>query len=160
MTNWQYGTAIANGQQPVQGGGGGQVIYFRDPLDARRAMQGQRVPTAEYPDGYLGTINSRREDRLLNALKGKLNQRSYQRGVHKGERIDPGDYMWPPEFGPMTGIERQATTGLRAAPLMTVAEQLDTYGSGAVPRGAASLMNAPPNAMAPTDLRQFSPTWK
>lgn len=152
MTDWQYGTTLYNSTQPVQGGLG-QVMSFRDPLDARRAMQGQ-VPTAQYPDGYLGTIQSRREDRLLDSLKNRQNQRSYQRGVHKGEKVDPGDYMWPAEFGPMTGLERQARTGLRAAPLMTAGELLQ---SGRLPRGSASLAV---NPLVREDLRSLSPSWK
>jgi hypothetical protein len=68
-----------------------------------------RAPQAEYPDGYLGTIRSRRDDRgkpyatsdtVLDSLKARQNQRGYQRGVHKGERIDPGEYMWPDGLKP------------------------------------------------------------
>lgn len=155
MSNWQYSTVLGgtNPAQPVVAGGGGQVVSFRDPLDARRAQQGF-VPTAEYPDGYLGLIQSRREDRLLDSLKNRLNQRSYQRGVHKGEKVDPADYLWPKEFGPMTGLERQAATGLRAAPLMTPREMIE---SGQLPRGAASLVM---NPLVREDLRSLSPSWK
>jgi hypothetical protein len=154
VSNWQYGTQLAgNAAAPVQSGGGGQVISFRDPLDARRAQMGF-VPTAEYPDGYLGVIQSRREDRLLNSLKNRLNQRSYQRGVHKGEKVDPADYLWPPELDPMSGIARQARTGLRAAPLMTAREQIE---GGMLPRGAAGLAV---NPLVREDLRSLSPNWK
>jgi hypothetical protein len=65
-----------------------------------------RTPSAEYPDGYLGTIRSRRDDRgngtdtVLDSLKNRQNQRAYQRGVHKGERIDPAQYMWPENLEP------------------------------------------------------------
>jgi hypothetical protein len=68
-----------------------------------------RAPQAEYPDGYLGTIRSRRDDKgkpyamsdtVLDSLKNRQNQRAYQRGVHKGERIDPGSYMWPENLEP------------------------------------------------------------
>jgi hypothetical protein len=65
-----------------------------------------RTPSAEYPDGYLGTIRSRRDDRgngtdtVLDSLKSRQTQRGYQRGVHKGERIDPGQYMWPSALKP------------------------------------------------------------
>ena len=41
-----------------------------DALDARRSMYNQ-TPEAQYPDGYLGTINTRRGDRLLDNLKGR-----------------------------------------------------------------------------------------
>ena len=158
MTDWQYATPFNLGQPgtPVAGGGGrGLVIQYRDNLDAARARTGVRVPSAEYPDGYLGTIQSRREDRLLDALKNRLNQRSYQRGVHKGERADPADYIWPPELDPyMAGIARQATTGQRAAPLMTTAEQL------LLPRGSGSLLLQPPNPQNLDDLRRLAPGWK
>jgi hypothetical protein len=91
----------------------------RDPLDTARLGVG-RTPGAEYPDGYLGTIRSRRDDRLLNSLKARMGQRSYQRGVHKGARVDIADYLWPPELSPQRGLENQAA-GVRTAPLMQLA---------------------------------------
>ena len=75
-------------------------------LDAQRLGIG-RTPQAEYPDGYLGTIRSRRDDRVLDATKSRVNQRSYQRGVHKGERIDQSDYYWPTQLGPDRGLRNQ-----------------------------------------------------
>lgn len=81
-------------------GGGGTPVTTRSGLDALRMGVG-RTPAAEYPDGYLGTIRSRRDDRgvptdtVLDSLKNRQNQRAYQRGVHKGERIDPAQYYWP-----------------------------------------------------------------
>lgn len=112
MSDWSYNPPYNTAQpgSPVRanGGAGYQAVGFRDVLDARRAMMGIRVPQAEYPDGYLGTIQSRREDRLLDNLKKRANDRSYQRGVHKGERIDQRDYFWPEEFGPTTGLEYEA----------------------------------------------------
>lgn len=172
MSNWQYATPMG-GQpgQPTVFGGGVQALHFRSPMDARLAMQGQRIPQAEYPDGYLGTIQSRREDRLLNSLKNRLNQRSYQRGVHKGERVDPADYLWPPELDPMSGIARQAQVAVspvdgslnvpRAAPLMTVQEQMQVNGR-AIPRGAGALLTdgRQVNPYNPADLRRLGPSWK
>ena len=70
----------------------GPEAWSRDPLDAKRMAQ--FTPEATYPDGYLGTIRSRRDDRLLNDLKDRQGKRPYQRGVHKGERVDPRDYYW------------------------------------------------------------------
>lgn len=111
-SNWQNLAPMGIGQPgtPVRanGGGGVQAIPMRGALDAARTMLGDRVPSAQFPDGYLGTIQSRREDRLLDTMKNRMNQRSYQRGVHKGERIDPADYFWPEEFGPMKGLEYEA----------------------------------------------------
>jgi hypothetical protein len=131
-SNWQYLTPIEIGQPGsnvrANGGAGAQALNFRDPLDARRAAMGDRVPSAEYPDGYLGSIQSRREDRLLNTIKGRLTQRSYQRGVHKGERIDPQDYYWSEDVRPDIGLEYQAL-GLRWTQTGTPVERLTAQGS-------------------------------
>jgi hypothetical protein len=102
--NWQQtGT---NGLQGYnnQGGYGGPVA--RGDLDGIRMGTG-RVPSAEYPDGYLGTIRSRRDDRILDSVKNRVNQKAYQRGVHKGERIEPNAYFWTPDFSSNSGIQRQ-----------------------------------------------------
>jgi hypothetical protein len=102
--NWQsLGGGGLNGYNN-QGGAGTPVA--RDTLDSLRIGVG-RVPSAEYPDGYLGTIRSRRDDRLLDSIKNRVNQKAYQRGVHKGERIEPSMYYWPEQVHPMMGIERQ-----------------------------------------------------
>jgi hypothetical protein len=93
-------------------------------------MQGDQVPSAQYPDGYLGTITNRREDRLLDKMQSRANQRSYQRGVHKGERIDPGDYFWPPEFQPDVGLKYEAK-GLRWTAQGIVEERLAHLGKAA-----------------------------
>ena len=152
----------------VQGGGGsGMPLAFRDPVDAARCMMGQRAPSAEYPDGYLGTIQSRRGDRLLDGLKNNLNQRAYQRGVHKGERIDPQDYFWPDEFGPDSGLARQAaampdaSTGAmlfrveRQTVTGTLNERLTVLGQR-LPRGAEGLV-MDPRGVANSD--RLRPAW-
>lgn len=96
MANWwvdsQPGPG-APGGTTTGGGGSAGVVQYRSPLDAARASQG-KVPSAEYPDGYLGTIIDRHEDKLLAKVQEKLTERSYQRGVHKGEKIDGTDYFW------------------------------------------------------------------
>jgi hypothetical protein len=110
-SNWQY---LADGQPGsivrANGGAGTDALTFRDPLDARRAAMGARAPSAEYPDGYLGTITDRRQDRLLKGVQKRLNDRSYQRGVHKGDKLDNGDYSWPDTGGvnPQAGLVYQA----------------------------------------------------
>ena len=85
------------GTNTVYGGGG--VPVARSELDFLRLGVG-RAPQAEYPDGYLGTIRSRRDDRgrpsstsdnVLDSLKTRIGQRGYQRGVHRGERIDASE---------------------------------------------------------------------
>lgn len=108
QNNWQY-------HQPFGTEGAGTVslthgpdVGFRDGLDARRSAF-FRTPHSEYPDGYIGTIRSRRDDRLLGGVKDRVNQRNYQRGVHKGERIDQGDYHWNADMDPEAGIRRQAS---------------------------------------------------
>lgn len=98
--NWQYlgGNGFVGSYTTT--GGGGTPVTGRSDMDFLRMGVG-RQPSAEYPDGYLGTIRSRRDDRgngtdtVLDSLKNRQNQRAYQRGVHKGERIDPGQYYWP-----------------------------------------------------------------
>jgi len=103
--NWQsLGAGGLNGYNN-QGGYGGPAV--RSNLDFQRLGVG-RVPSAEYPDGYLGTlITRRRDDRLLDSVKNNVNKKAYQRGVHKGERIEPSMYYWPLELQPTRGITRQ-----------------------------------------------------
>jgi hypothetical protein len=93
---------------------GGPAPFFRDDLDRAR-MQWRATPEATYPDGYLGTINTRRQDRLLDGLKQRTAARPYSRGIHKGERRDPSDYMWPKEMPFWLGIQLEAQ-GLKYAP--------------------------------------------
>ena len=102
--NWQ--SLGGNGFYGYNNQGGYGVPVARSDLDAIRIGTG-RVPSAEYPDGYLGTIRSRRDDRLLDSIKNRVNQKAYQRGVHKGERIEPSMYFWTPEFNADSGIKRQ-----------------------------------------------------
>lgn len=102
--NWQ--SLGGNGFYGYNNQGGQGTPVARGDLDAIRIGTG-RVPSAEYPDGYLGTIRSRRDDKLLDSLKNNLNKKAYQRGVHKGERIELGSYYWAPEFSDQSGIVRQ-----------------------------------------------------
>lgn len=102
--NWQ--SLGAGGMYGYNNQGGAGTPVARDEMDASRIGVG-RVPSAEYPDGYLGTIRSRRDDRLLDSIKVRVNQKAYQRGVHKGERIEPSMYFWPEGISDMSGIERQ-----------------------------------------------------
>lgn len=111
MANISYNTPVGQqGSTTSMGAGGGMngsqtnLAGFRNILDAKRAMVG-KTPNAEYPDGYLGNITDRREDKLLQHVRE--NARSYTRGVHKGSRIEAQDYFWPEDFNPMTGLEHQ-----------------------------------------------------
>jgi hypothetical protein len=103
--DWQsLGAGGLNGYNN-QGDYGGPSV--RSNLDFQRLGVG-RVPSAEYPDGYLGSLTTRRrDDRLLDSLKNNLNKKAYQRGVHKGERIEASQYYWPSELQPTRGISRQ-----------------------------------------------------
>jgi hypothetical protein len=148
-------------------GGGAQAIRYRDPVDAARSVGTGRTPDAEYPDGYLGNLKSRREDRLLRSIKDIINKRSYQRGVHAGERIEPQDYYWPGEFGPDSGLERQEQAVYvngqwvvpRLQPLYTVQEQL-MAGPNALPRGAESLVTLRLTPSQQQQVAHLSPKWR
>lgn len=171
---FQYLSPMGVGQPgaPAQGGGGGSGAgwptlrhmapgeipepFFRDDMDFQRSMY-RRVPQAEYPDGYLGTIRTRRDDRLLKDVQRRLNQRSYQRGVHKGERIDPGDYFWPPEFNPSSGLEAEAQ-GRRFAPVEALYPRAAVTERQMVPRGSQSLIEVSPERQE--QLRRLAPSWR
>jgi hypothetical protein len=84
------------------------AVQFRSPLDQARSAQGQ-LSQAEYPDGYLGNIIDRRGDKLVQSIQSRLTENSYQRGVHKGSRIDGRNYFWPDgEVNPENGLAREA----------------------------------------------------
>lgn len=104
--NWQtMGAGGLYGGNTI--GSGSAMPIARSELEATRMGTG-RTPEASYPDGYLGTIRSRRDDRLLDSSKNRVNQRSYQRGVHKGERTDPASYFWPLNLQPDRGLRNEA----------------------------------------------------
>ena len=102
--NWQ--SLGGNGFHGYNNQGGAGTPVARGDLDAIRIGTG-RVPSAEYPDGYLGTIRSRRDDRLLDSIKSRVGDKKYQRGVHKGEKIGADHYYWSLNFNSQTGIQRQ-----------------------------------------------------
>lgn len=107
--NWQ--SLGGNGFNGYNNQGGQGMPIARSDLDAIRIGTGS-IPSAEYPDGYLGTIRSRRDDRLLDSIKSRVGQKQYQRGVHKGERIDASQYFWSPSFSDQSGIMRQGKAKL------------------------------------------------
>ena len=175
--NLVYNTPLNIGQPGsvvrANGGGGHQVVGYRGVLDARRSVgdPNNRVPSAAYPDGYLGTIQSRREDRLLKNVQSRLTQRSYQRGVHKGERVDPQDYRWTADVNPQAGLAAEAE-GVRWAPTGSPTERLAHMGkvntlnpsetaalaqqTGVDPNNQTQLVNAQ-RKMA---MRGLLPSWK
>ncbi len=149
-----YGVG-APGAVTVGGGGGIPTPFFRNAADEQRSMY-RRVPSAQYPDGYLGTIETRRGDRLLDALKGRENQRNYQRGIHKGERVDPSDYFYPASFTPKSGLEAEAR-GKRQAPLGSYL--VEPSSELVMPaRGMRVLESLGPRRQE--QLRRLAPTWR
>ena len=139
----------------------GPSPVFRNAKDAQLAAWGAS-PDVQYPDGYLGTMSSnRRQDKLTNAVL-RSNSRPYSRGVHKGERINQGDYLWPDEFNPYTGLQLQAQ-GKKFAP--PGAEPVRLTNDGKVgPRGIPSSLERPDTKVIDSQrksmLRSLAPPWK
>jgi hypothetical protein len=118
-------------------------------------------PDATHPDGYLGTMSAnRRQDKLLGTLS-RNNARQYSRGVHKGERINPGDYIWPQEFNLMTGIILEAQ-GRKFSP--PGAEPVRLTNDGKVgPRGIPTPQETEATQINPQRrayLKNLVPSWK
>jgi hypothetical protein len=166
--NWQsMGAGGLNGYNN-QGGYGGPAV--RSNLDFQRLGVG-RVPSAEYPDGYLGTlVTRRRDDRLLDSLKNNLNKKAYQRGVHKGERIEPSGYYWPTELQPSRGITRQMKSKLASSDGVVVylsqrnAPEMElTPAPHLVNDGKANLRADEPGQLNPkraSQLANMRPAWR
>lgn len=156
FTSWQTPVnAIDSVVQPF-----GPQPVFRNGKDF--ALSGyNHTPEAQYPDGYLGTITNRRQDKLQGAME-RNNQRSYQRGVHKGERIDPGDYLWPSEFNNQTALKLQAQ-GKKFAPpgaepvRMTNDGKLGLRG---ITRNVVTAQQAEIDAQRVSQLRSLKPSWR
>ncbi len=89
----------------------GPTPFFRDQMDFLRSGW-RATPEAQYPDGYLGTIPSRRGDRLLDGLKQNQQRGPKIRGIHKGDQMDASDYMWKPGMNPEAGLMNQAMTAM------------------------------------------------
>jgi hypothetical protein len=163
--NWQsLGAGGLHGYNN-QGGYGGGIA--RSDLDAIRIGTG-RVPSAEYPDGYLGTIRSRRDDRLLDSIKSRVGDKQYQRGVHKGERIEGSSYYWGPEFNDQMGIKRQMRAKYDAAGgVWRVPRQAPSWQITAPPHlvndGKANMVSDSPstlNVRRADQLSYLKPTWR
>lgn len=90
---------------PAYGGGGADMLAARDPLDAKRQAAGF-APGASYPDGYLGNVGGRQNDKMA-VLQTRLTSTSYQRGVHVGEKVPKNAYSWSADMNPTMGLERQ-----------------------------------------------------
>ena len=150
----------------VYGGGGGygtDMLTARDPLDAKRMAAGF-APGASYPSGYLGNVTDRQDDKMA-ILQTRLTPNSYQRGVHKGERADPGDYFWNDDMSPDMGVARQSTAQAedveggvvlmtqRYAPTGNVPERLAHGGR------TAGMQDPPADPNRAAGMRQDLPTW-
>ena len=157
----------ANSFTSWQGGGDpngllGPSPVFRDAKDKTLIAWGAGPDTA-FPDGYLGTqpATSRRADKLLDSVH-RTNTRPYSRGVHKGERINPGDYQWPTEFNLWTGIQYEME-GLRFAP--TGADPVVLTNDGkAGPRNTPANLDRPQMEIIDEErrsrLKSLAPGWK
>lgn len=173
-SNWwvnsQPGPAAPGGTTTGGGGYGTDAVSYRDQLDARRSMAGQE---SQYPDGFLGTITNRQQDKLLGAVKNRLNERSYQRGVHVGSRIGQGQYLWSAEFNPEIGLAREAAAVQngnvllvpRFAPTLDPTERLAHMGKAAITSpelmGLARQTGVDPGSSTPrAQLATMLPPWR
>ena len=139
----------------------GPTPVFRNAKDAHMVSWGAS-PDTQYPDGYLGTMSSnRRQDKLANAVL-RTNTRSYSRGVHKGERINAGDYIWPEEFNLYTGLQLEAK-GQKFAPPGAEPVRLTNDGK-AGPRGIPRGLERPNQEIIDRQrqsmLKTLAPPWK
>ena len=101
----------------------GPAPNFRSSKDYLLSGHRTGVET-QFPDGYLGPMEgNRRADKILGHIE-RMNLRQYSRGVHKGERINPSDYIWPQEFGKFTSLELESK-GAKFAPVGTYSPTLE-----------------------------------
>jgi hypothetical protein len=115
-----------------------------------------------YPDGYLGTMSSnRRQDKTLGTLSRK-NARQYSRGVHKGERVNPGDYVWPNEFNLWTGISYQDAKKKFAPPgaMPVVLTNDGKVGPRGIPRTLYAENQEYIDLERRAGLKTLKPTWR
>jgi hypothetical protein len=105
--NWMVNAQPWNGGggQNITGGGGNPVNPVQA-LDKARMGENQ-LPGAQYPDGYLGSVNGKQRGKQDDKVRSRLGDRAYQRGVHKDTKMAPDQYQWPVDFGPMSGLETQ-----------------------------------------------------
>jgi hypothetical protein len=105
--------------------------------------------------------SNRRQDKILGTLS-RMNARQYSRGVHKGERINTGDYFWPDEFNLYTGLEMEAK-GQKFAPVGAEPVRLTNdgkVGPRGIPRGED---NGEAQQISParrSQLKSLAPRWR
>ena len=158
FANWQ---SPSSSQESGMVSGTGPTPVFRSAKDQRISAFGVG-PDTQYPDGYLGTMSSnRRQDKLTNAAV-RANQRAYSRGVHKGERINAGDYIWPQEFNLLTGIMLESK-GKKFAPPGAEPVRLTNDGK-AGPRGIPRGLERPDKQIIDMQrrsmLKSLAPMWR
>ena len=168
MTDWMRHDYPAGDAPFRQAETLGPVPRGHDYLDNLR-MYWRRTPEATYPDGYLGTVNTRREDRLLDGLKARTQNRPNTRGIHKGERIDQRDYYWPKEFNLWTGLQYEMAGVKFSPPGLGEYLQDERYptdrkvGPRGVPVGSRYANGGGPSAPQNPDripvLRSQAPPW-
>ncbi len=139
----------------------GPTPTFRSVKDRQLVAFGAS-PDTQYPDGYLGGMDAnRRQDKLMKAVQ-RTQTRPYSRGIHKGERINPGDYVWPKEFNLMSGLENQLT-GMRFASQGAEPVQLTNDGK-AGPRGIPRGIDRPDQEFVDLQrrsmLKTLLPSWR
>lgn len=163
----------------AQGAQGGYMnttdaLSARNPLDAARQNANQHAPGASYPDGYLGTIEGDRRDGRNALLQQRLTPGSYNRGVHKGSKIDQSDYFWTKYMNPDQGLIRQMKAepvdvegaivfmSDRAAPTGNEQQKLVNDGKNAdmLRPGNRNVSLTESDPATATHLRQFLPPWR
>lgn len=164
-----YGASQPGSPDTYGAGGGFLRVGTRSILDARRMMLGARAPQAQYPDGFLGTIIDRRGDRLMTAVQGRVTQRQYQRGIHKGEHLDYADYFWTDHVNLQAGLKAQAQ-GKRWNPTCDPTPQLTRIAgtSSAADMWPTSTPQLPPGPGSPgtidpkraSQLGRLRPAWR
>lgn len=145
------GTSPYIGPQPL----------FRDALDAARSLW-RAEPGAHHPDGYIDSaISNRREDRIGTAIW--RNQKAYTRGVHKGERIDMSDYLWPAEFNLFSALEAQAVGMRYVSPAFAEEPVMLTNDGKPGPRDVALMspqyVPVVPDPSRASQLKRLTPSW-
>jgi hypothetical protein len=108
-------------------------------------------------------MNGTSED-VLGAVKTRLNQRGYQRGVHRGERIDPSDYYLPNGMTADRGIARQMQAARKGVPVPRYTPAFAYAPAPHLPNdGKANLKSNEPyelNRHRITQLNKLTPGWK
>jgi len=139
----------------------GPAPVFRNNKDYQLAGY-RTLQDTTYPDGYLGTMSAnRRQDKTLGTLS-RQNARQYSRGVHKGERQNPGDYLWPDEFNLWTGIAYQ-DAGVKFSPpgaMPVVLTNDGKVGPKGIPRVAEQQNQQYIDAERRATLKTLRPSWR